>query len=184
MPLFFIPFNNNNGACHRLVRFRTKNRGQQHTRCLLYSGNAMFSYPQIYLSDETTLKRGVALCNVCVNITKNREADKSLVTISSKIANFMVIYVFFQKVKNGLGKSQQEKRDRTKGCLYTGLWMVVRAIIVVLIIHSHVKKDHHQSLLLCVGSSGGRSMSKSHHFLHNDFVVLWWQKGDPIKLPK
>ena len=28
--------------------------------------------------------------------------------------------------------------------------MVVRAIIVVLIIHSHVKKDHHQSLLLCV----------------------------------
>ena len=27
-----------------------------------------------------------------------------------------------------------------KSCLYTGLWMVVRAIIVVLIIHSHVKK--------------------------------------------
>ena len=33
-----------------------------------------------------------------------------------------------------------------KSCLYTRLWMVVRAIIVVLIIHSHVKKkDHHQS---------------------------------------
>ena len=27
-----------------------------------------------------------------------------------------------------------------KSCLYTRLWMVVRAIIVVLIIHSHVKK--------------------------------------------
>lgn len=49
---------------------------------------------------------------------------------------------------------------------------------------SREKRPPPKFAVVCVGSSGGRSMSKSHHFLHNDFVVLWWQKGDPIKLPK
>ena len=63
--------------------------------------------------------------------------------------------------------------------------MVVRAIIVVLIIHSHVKKrDHHQSfgsfsrLKWQDGGTGGGGLGPGHtsksqpFFSHNDFVVV------------
>ena len=56
---------------------------------------------------------------VCVNITTNQvRADKSLVTIPRKIANFMVTYVFFKKSKTVWGKVSK-RRETAQKAVYT-----------------------------------------------------------------